>query len=140
MHGGENQVALQEYLQVLAEAVKKPCWKPGPMCPNPPTTTTTITTTYRSLQSLWPVTPLPKLELICGIQCASLSLLSGMLVSAECIGSKHTQDTSALLGVTRRITLISPARLDSSHISQANSGPRSSLSCASYEIITCPRS
>ncbi|TNN83727.1 hypothetical protein EYF80_005903 [Liparis tanakae] len=38
----------------------------------------------RSSPSLWPVTPLPKLELICGIWFAFLSWLSGMQVSAEC--------------------------------------------------------
>ena len=77
----------------------------------------------RSSQSLWPVTPLPKLELICGIQYASLAWLSGIRVSTECrikagAGHKHI----ALCHLV--ITLISPARLDSTHISQANSGPR----------------
>lgn len=120
--GRENQVALQEHLQVWLR-LSKPCWSLDLGVP-------------RSSQTLWPVTALPKLELICGIRCSSLSWLSGMQASADCrikacSGHKHT----ALCHLA--IPLVSPARVNSTHISQANSGPRSSPCSASYEIITC---
>lgn len=78
----------------------------------------------RSSQSLWPVTPLPKLEFICGTPYISVWWLGGMRISA---GSKHAKDTSACAVCHPQKILISPARLNSTHISQAHSGSHWSL-------------
>ena len=55
------------------------------------------------------------------------------------VGSKACTGHKRVSRCHPAITLVPAARLDSSHISQANSGPRSFLHSASYEIITCPR-
>lgn len=76
-----------------------------------------------------------------GIQ-YSLRIASGAEWDAgpeQNVGSKACAGHKRVSRCHPAITLVPAARLDSSHISQANSGPRSFLRSASYEIITCPR-
>ena len=125
--GGETQVALQERLWVLAEAVKSPAWSLDLGVP-------------RSSQSLWPVTPLPKLELICGIHHAfPLSWRLGMQVSTQ----RRIKAQAGHKRIARChpvIFLISPARPE--FHSYFTSTLRDSLLSAPLpmKIMTCPTS